>query len=238
MNYIIDVCLHLDTHLNALSQSMGAWLYVLVFAVIFCETGLVVTPLLPGDSLLFAIGALAAIPGSTLNLPLLIVLLGFAAIAGDAVNYYIGYKVGPSVFRSDTSRLLNRKHLLRAQSFYEKYGSKTIVLARFMPIIRTFAPFVAGIGQMSYRRFCTYNIVGGMVWVSICLLAGYQFGEVDFVKKHFQLVVLAIVVISILPAAIEFTRGWLRGKPETVNEVDAGSLRPGVSTVPSDAKVA
>jgi membrane-associated protein len=238
MNTVIDICLHLDTHLNAWSESLGPWLYVLVFAVIFCETGLVVTPFLPGDSLLFAVGVLAAIPGSPLNLPLLIGLLSVAAIAGDAVNYYIGYRVGPRIFNSETSWLLNRKHLFRAQSFYEKYGSKTIVLARFMPIIRTFAPFVAGIGRMTYRRFCVYNIVGGMVWVSACLLAGYEFGEVDFVKQHFQLVVLAIVVISILPAIIEIARNYVSGKSEVPVIPGDTRVRSVPVTVPSDAKVA
>jgi len=235
MNTLIDICLHLDVKLNDLSASLGPWLYLLVFAVIFCETGLVVTPFLPGDSLLFAIGVLAAIPGSPLNLPLLIILLSFAAIAGDAVNYYIGYRVGPRIFSSETSWLLNRRHLFRAQRFYEKYGSKTIVLARFMPIIRTFAPFVAGIGQMTYRRFCVYNIVGGAVWVTVCIMAGYQFSEVQFVREHFQLVVLAIVFISVLPAGIEFARKWFWGKGDAA-EIDMAP--PITAAVPSDAKVA
>src|SRR5262249_27188422 len=158
------------------------WLYVVLFAVIFCETGLVVTPFLPGDSLLFAVGALAASPNSTLSLPLLLVLMCVAAVLGDAVNYSIGYWLGPKGFKYDNSWFFNKKHLLRTQHFYEKYGSKTIVLARFIPIIRTFAPFVAGIGQMQYRRFAIYNVAGGIVWVLAFTLAGYKFADQPWVK--------------------------------------------------------
>jgi membrane-associated protein len=202
----IDIFLHLDAHLNELAGSMGGWLYVLLFLIIFCETGLVITPFLPGDSLLFAIGALAAIDGSPIHLPVILVLLTIAAIAGDAVNYAIGYRVGPRVFSSTTSRLLNKSHLLRTQQFYEKYGGKTIILARFMPIIRTFAPFVAGIGRMRYARFALFNVVGGTVWVAAFALAGYFFGNVPVVKRNFHFVIVAIIIISVMPPVIEFLR--------------------------------
>jgi membrane-associated protein len=188
---------HLDAHFQ------GPWLYLAVCLIVFCETGLVVTPILPGDSLLFAMGALAAGVHSPLSLPLLMVLLIAAAVIGDAVNYLIGYRVGPRVFRSERSRFFNRKHLLRTQEFYEKYGAKTIILARFVPIVRTFAPFVAGIAKMRYRKFGLYNVIGGVAWVSLCLVAGYLFGNVPFVSEHFELVIVAIVLISVLPMGIE-----------------------------------
>jgi membrane-associated protein len=200
---LVDLFLHLDQHLNHWAELLGPWLYAVLFVIIFCETGLVVTPILPGDSLLFAVGALAAIPDSPLSLPGLAVLLITAAVLGDAVNYWIGHWVGPRVFFSEGSRLLNKKHLFRAQRFYERYGGKTIILARFMPIIRTFAPFVAGIGRMEYRRFFAYNVVGGVLWVMTCVLGGYFFGGIPFVRDNFSLVVMAIVIISILPAVIE-----------------------------------
>jgi membrane-associated protein len=188
---------HLDVHFQ------GPWLYLAVFVIVFCETGLVVTPILPGDSLLFAMGALAAQDHSPLSLPLLMVLLIAAAVIGDAVNYLIGQRVGPRVFHSERSRFFNRKHLLRTQEFYEKYGAKTIILARFVPIVRTFAPFVAGIGQMRYRKFALYNVIGGVAWVSLCLVAGYLFGNVPFISDHFELVLVAIILISVLPMGIE-----------------------------------
>ena len=201
----IDVFLHLDQHLNAWAGDLGGWLYAVLFAVIFCETGLVVTPFLPGDSLLFAVGALASKPGSPIDLPLIAILLCAAAVLGDAVNYSIGYKLGPMVFSRD-SKLLNRNHLLRAQEFYEKYGGKTIVLARFVPIVRTFAPFVAGIGKMRYPRFAMYNIAGGVGWVLSFLLAGYFFAELPIVKDRFHYVILAIIAISLVPIAFEWWR--------------------------------
>ena len=181
-------------------------LYAVLFLIVFAETGLVVTPFLPGDSLLFAIGALGARPGlrDLINLPLITVLLIAAAIIGDAVNYWIGFKLGPAVFKREDSRLLNKKHLLRAQEFYEKYGGKTIILARFVPIVRTFAPFVAGVGRMNFFRFWVYNIVGAVAWVVICIGAGRLFGGFELVKKHFELVIIAIVVISVLPMVFEF----------------------------------
>ena len=180
--------------------------HVIIFLIIFCETGLVVTPFLPGDSLLFTIGAIGAHPESAFHLPVMAVMLVVAALLGDNTNYWIGYRLGPKVFSREDSRLLNKKHLIRAQSFYEKYGAKTIILARFVPIIRTFAPFVAGVGKMNYLRFLFFSVLGAVAWVSVCLVAGYFFGQLDFVKKHFELVIVAIVVISVIPIAIEYLR--------------------------------
>jgi membrane-associated protein len=198
--------------INHLAQSMGPWLYVLLFAVIFAETGLVAVPFLPGDSLLFAVGAVSASPSSPINLPLTAVLLVVAAIVGDAVNYWIGFKIGPKVFASEGSRLLNKKHLIEAQNFYERHGGKTIILARFVPIIRTFAPFVAGVGRMNYGKFLMFNVVGGVSWVLICLLGGWFFGNLPWVQKNFELVVVAIVLISVLPVGVELARGWLAAR--------------------------
>jgi membrane-associated protein len=200
----VDYFLHLDVQrLNALADVLGPWLYVVLFLVIFCETGLVVTPILPGDSFLFAVGAFAAIR-SPFTLLLCIVLLIVAAVLGDAVNYYVGFVVGPKVFKSEHSRLLNHKHLVRTQQFYEKYGGKTIVLARFIPIIRTFAPFVAGIGKMQYPRFAFYNIAGGSAWVLLFLLLGFFLGSLEPVQTHLSYIALAIIFISVLPIFIEF----------------------------------
>lgn len=203
---LLEYFLHPQQHLEALTVSMGPWFYLLLFAIIFCETGLVVTPILPGDSLLFAVGAFAR--PSSLSMPLLFVLLVAAAVIGDAVNYAIGYRLGPKVFKYEQSWFFNKKHLLKAQTFYEKYGSKTIILARFVPIVRTFAPFVAGIGKMRYPRFFLYNCVGAVAWVAICLESGYLFGELPWVQRHFELVVLAIVFISVLPMVVEFLLAW------------------------------
>ena len=206
LHQAVDIFLHLDQHLTQLVAQLGPWFYVLLFGVVFCETGLVVTPFLPGDSLLFAVGALAAAPGSTISVVLVLVLLSIAAVLGDAVNYQIGLRLGPTVFRSETSRWLNKRHLEHTQRFYDKYGSKTIVLARFVPIVRTFAPFVAGIGRMSYRRFATYNVVGGLVWVFLFTLAGYFFGNLPAVKTNFHYVIVAIIALSLVPPVIEFLR--------------------------------
>src|SRR5688572_27655409 len=186
-NKLIWTIFHLSPeHLNNFTTYVGPnKLYAVLFLIIFAETGLVVTPFLPGDSLLFALGAISADPGSPINLPLISGLLIVAAVVGDAVNYWVGYRIGPKVFTRENSRLLNRKHLLRAQEFYEKYGGKTIILARFVPIVRTFAPFVAGIGKMGYARFAIYNVLGGIAWVLICVGAGVIFGEMEFVKKNF-----------------------------------------------------
>ncbi|MCS7078627.1 MAG: DedA family protein [Chloracidobacterium sp.] len=213
LKYLLDLVLHLDKHLNALGGQLGGGLYVLLFLVIFCETGLVVTPFLPGDSLLFAIGALAATPTSVLNVHLVVVVLSIAAILGDTVNYWIGKKVGPAVFRSDTSRLFDRRHLDRTARFYAKYGAKTIIIARFVPIVRTFAPFVAGIGAMHYPRFLTYNIIGGVLWITSMTYAGYAFGNIPFVRKNFSLVVLGIIFVSLLPAVIEALRERFGARP-------------------------
>src|SRR5215470_313320 len=172
VNQLIEIFFHLDTHLNEWVGLMGPWIYVVLFLIIFCETGLVVTPFLPGDSLLFAVGATASITNSPLNMPLLITLLWGAAVIGDAVNYAIGLRVGPKVFFSEESRIFNKGHLLHTQHFYAKYGGKTIILARFIPVVRTFAPFVAGIGRMGYTRFALFNVAGGGAWVIAFLLAG------------------------------------------------------------------
>jgi membrane-associated protein len=217
---LIDIFLHLDQHLNEWAALLGPWLYVVLFVIVFCETGLVVTPFLPGDSLLFAVGALASIEGSVISLPLVALLLLIAAIVGDATNYYIGYRVGPRVFAKEGSRLLNKGHLLRAQRFYERHGGKTIILARFIPIIRTFAPFVAGIGQMRYGRFAAFNVVGALCWVLSFLIAGYAFGGAEVVKRNFHFVVVAIVLISVIPAVIEFfkARAELRAEAQGASE--------------------
>jgi membrane-associated protein len=214
---VLEHVLHLNKYLPDWSNQLGPWLYVILFAVIFCETGLVVTPFLPGDSLLFAVGAVIALPESTLSLPLMLAVLIAAAVLGDAVNYSLGLKIGPAVFRSEKSRLFNRKHLLRTQQFYERYGGKTIILARFIPIIRTFAPFVAGIGKMEYRRFFVYNATGGAAWVLICVFSGYFFGGFEVIQRNFELVIVAIVLISVMPMVVEFVlarRRAAKGEPE------------------------
>jgi membrane-associated protein len=205
LKHFIDIFLHLDKHLDQWANDLGSGLYGLLFLIVFCETGLVVTPFLPGDSLLFAVGALCAI-SSTISLPVIIALLFAAAVVGDAVNYAIGRRLGPAVFRSEGSWLLNKKHLLRTQGFYEKHGGKTIIIARFMPIVRTFAPFVAGIGQMRYARFFMFNVAGAGAWVLGFTLLGYFFGNQPAVKKNFTLVIIAIIIISVLPGVIEFIR--------------------------------
>ncbi|MFA5160730.1 MAG: DedA family protein [Elusimicrobiales bacterium] len=210
----VDIFFHLDTHLNTWAGSLGQWLYVVFFLVIFCETGLVVTPFLPGDSFLFAIGALSARDGSPINIGFTMLLLSVAAVAGDAVNYAIGRWTGPKVFSSETSRWLNRGHLLRAHNFYEKYGGKTIILARFIPIIRTFAPFVAGIGTMGYGKFALYNVTGGIAWVCAFLWAGNKFSNLPVVKHHFHYVIAAIIIISVIPAVVEYLRESARHKKE------------------------
>jgi membrane-associated protein len=207
MNFIrdaIDFILHIDVHLATIVSQYGAWTYGILFLIIFCETGLVVTPFLPGDSLLFATGALAAV--TDLNVVVLFVLLSIAAILGDAVNYWVGKTVGEKLF-DGRIRYLKRQHLDRTHAFYEKYGGKTIVIARFVPIVRTFAPFVAGMGSMSYGKFAMYNIAGGIVWIGSLLFAGYLFGNLPIVRDNFGLVIIAIIILSILPAIIEIIRG-------------------------------
>ena len=204
IKWVVEILLHLDTHLDSVIRNYGFWTYGIFFLIIFLETGLVVTPFLPGDSLLFAAGTFAAL--GSLDAKWLIILLSLAAIVGDTVNYWIGYRVGPKVFRKENSRFLNKKHLHRTHQFYERYGGKTIIIARFVPIIRTFAPFVAGIGSMTYGRFITYNIVGGIAWVVIFILGGYFFGNIPLVRQNFSLVIVAIIILSILPGIIEFLR--------------------------------
>ena len=200
----IDLFLHLDVHLASAIEAYGAWTYLLLFLIVFAETGLVVTPILPGDSLLFAAGAFAG-RGSLHPLVLFGILSG-AAILGDTVNYGIGKYLGGWILSRPSSRLIRREHIDRTHAFFERYGGKTIILARFVPIIRTFAPFVAGIGAMTYVRFIVYNVVGGVLWVAICVGGGYWFGGLEIVRKNFSLVVLAIVIVSVLPAAVEYLR--------------------------------
>jgi membrane-associated protein len=201
----IDMVLHLDKHLDQLVANYGPWVYAIVFLIVFAETGLVVTPFLPGDSLLFAIGALCARPNG-LSFIVAFFVLWAAAILGDTVNYWIGSYFGPKVFHKKESRWLNPKHLERTHAFYEKYGGKTIIIARFLPIIRTFAPFVAGIGRMTYPRFFAYNVIGGLVWVGLFMVAGRLFGNLAVVRNNFSLVVVGIIGVSMIPLLTEYLR--------------------------------
>ncbi|OGR60207.1 MAG: hypothetical protein A2X36_03530 [Elusimicrobia bacterium GWA2_69_24] len=210
----IDIFLHLDQHLNAWAGTLGPWLYLVLFLIIFCETGLVIAPYLPGDSLLFAVGALSATPGSPIDIFKVWLLLTAAAILGDAANYFIGHKIGPMIFNREDSLLFDRRHLLRTHRFYEKYGGKTIVLARFIPIIRTFAPFVAGIGEMSYPRFAVYNVAGAVAWTTLFLGGGHKFANLPAVKSHFHYVILGIIVISAIPVAVELYRAKFHPEPD------------------------
>ena len=216
IGYLIDVVLHLDKYLVMVINYFGAFTYVILFVVIFCETGLVVTPFLPGDSLLFAAGALAAL--GDMNVLALFLVLAAAAILGDTVNYWIGHYIGAKMFNSNNrilKRLLKKEYLERTQAFYDKHGGKTILLARFIPIIRTFAPFVAGIGRMRYGYFITYNVTGGLLWTSLFVFVGYFFGNLEFVKTNFSLVIIAIILISISPAIIEYLRSKNKTNPAT-----------------------
>jgi len=211
MQSLIDLFLHLDVHLAEFVGRYGTWVYGLLFAIIFAETGLVVTPFLPGDSLLFAAGALAAT--GALDVRWLFLLLAGAAILGNTVNYSVGHFIGPRVFRADeTHPLLNRQHLDRAHAFFEKYGGMAVVLTRFVPIIRTFVPFVAGAGAMRYSTFALFNVFGGTLWVGICLAAGYAFGNVPVVKNNFSLVALGIVAVSLIPMVVEWVRHKQKGR--------------------------
>lgn len=203
---MLDFIIHLDVHLAELFAQYGTWIYAILFIVIFCETGLVVTPFLPGDSLLFVAGSLTAISGNYVNIHFFVILLIAAAVLGDGCNYYIGRFMGEKLFRNPHSKIFKRSYLIRTQEFYEKHGAKTIVIARFIPIIRTFAPFVAGIGKMSYRWFVCYNVVGGVAWVALFMYAGYFFGELDFVKNNLSVLIVAIIFVSILPGVIEVLR--------------------------------
>lgn len=214
----IDLMLHLDRYLTEITAEYGTWTYLVLFLIVFCETGLVVTPFLPGDSLLFAAGALAGL--GSLDLGILMPLLITAAILGDTLNYSIGKWIGARAF-SQNYRFLNPKHLERTQAFYERHGGKTIVLARFVPIVRTFAPFVAGIGTMNYLRFLAYNVVGAVLWVGLFCVAGYFFGNLPLVKNNFSLVILAIIVISVLPIVWEWFQAR-RSAPPLANASEAG----------------
>ncbi len=205
-----DLLVHLDQHLAALLQQYGAWIYPILFAIIFCETGLVVTPFLPGDSLLFVAGALAATGG--IDVHLLALLLVIAGVLGNTVNYSIGYFIGPRVFHWEGSRFFNRKALERAHAFYEKHGGVTIIITRFVPILRTFAPFVAGIARMTYLRFSIYNLAGALAWVLSLLYAGYWFGNVPVVKQNLSAVIIGVIVLSVMPLVVEYVRSRLKAK--------------------------
>ncbi len=206
----VDMILHLDQHLKLLVENYGAWIYLILFLIVFCETGLVVTPFLPGDSLLFVTGAVAAVGG--MDIHLVVALLIVAAILGDSVNYSVGHYIGPRVFRQESSRWLNRKHLDRAHEFYERHGGKTIIIARFVPIIRTYAPFVAGIAAMTYRHFVVYNVSGAVLWVASLCYGGYFFGNIPLIKQNLTLVILVIIGLSLLPLILEFLRHRLRSR--------------------------
>jgi len=201
--FLIDFILHIDKHLGEIIKSYGTWTYAILFTIVFCETGLVILPFLPGDSLLFTAGSFAGL--GSLNPHILFVLISIAAILGDTVNYWIGNRLGPKVFHSE-SKFFKKEYLDRTHKFYEKYGGKTIIIARFVPIIRTFAPFVAGIGSMSYGKFITYNIVGGVVWVAIFVYSGYFLGTLTIVKNNFSLVVIVIILISVVPIITEYLK--------------------------------
>ncbi|MDR2585340.1 MAG: DedA family protein [Prevotellaceae bacterium] len=206
INFFIDFVLHLDVHLAELTAQYGIWVYAILFVIIFCETGLVVTPFLPGDSLLFASGALASMSENSLSIHIMVLLLIVAAILGDAVNYTIGQLFGTKLFSNPNSKIFKKKYLDQTHAFYEKHGGKTIILARFVPIVRTFAPFVAGMGRMTYRRFASYNVIGGVLWVTIFSYLGYFFGGLDFVRNNMGILVIVIIVISLLPAIFEVWR--------------------------------
>ncbi len=210
----IDIFMHLDQHLQLLIQNYGVWTYSVLVGIVFCETAFVVTPFLPGDSLLFTAGAIAAL--GSLNVGWLWLSLCVAAIAGDTVNYWIGSLTGQKIFETE-SRFIKREHLIKTQKFYDKYGAKTIVLARFVPIVRTFAPFVAGIGKMNYWKFISYNVVGGIAWISICLFSGYFLGNIPAVKRNFSVILIGIVIVSILPMVFEFIMHKTRAKERSLN---------------------
>ena len=209
LTQVAGLVLHLDRHLLDFATNYGAWVYVLLFVIIFCETGLVVTPFLPGDSLLFVAGTVAAT--GALNVHVLVILLVIGAVLGDSVNYSIGRWLGPRVFRMPKSWFFNPKHLHSANAFYERHGGKTIIIARFVPIVRTYAPFVAGVGAMGYRRFIGFNVVGGFVWVVLLAYGGYLFGNIPWVKQNISLVVIGIIVVSILPGVVEYLRAKRAG---------------------------
>jgi len=208
INWSMNILLHLDKYLSVIIQNYGIGTYLLLFLIIFGETGLVVTPFLPGDSILFTAGAFAAI--GSLDIKLLLLVVSIAAVLGDTVNYTIGKSIGHKIYEIENVKFIKKEHLLKARAFYEKYGAMTIIIARFIPVIRTFAPFVAGIGEMSYTKFITYNIVGAVSWAALVTLMGFYFGNLPAVKSNFALVILAIIVISIMPALFEFTKQKLK----------------------------
>jgi membrane-associated protein len=204
--FLVDFVLHIDIHLAELVRDYGVWIYGILFLIIFCETGLVVTPFLPGDSLLFVAGTLAALGSNHINVHLMVLLLIAAAILGDANNYFIGKFFGEKLFSNPNSKIFKQAYLEKTHNFYEKHGGKTIIIARFVPIVRTFAPFVGGMGKMSYRYFFSYNVIGGVSWVALFMYAGFFFGELDFVKHNLSFLIVAIIFVSILPAVIETLR--------------------------------
>ncbi|MDR1500803.1 MAG: DedA family protein [Tannerellaceae bacterium] len=206
MQYAIDFVLHIDVHLAELISLYGVWVYGILFLIIFCETGLVVTPFLPGDSLLFVAGAIASLPANNISAHLIVLALMVAAVLGDAVNYTIGRYFGKRLFANPESKVFKQAYLDKTHAFFEKYGGKTIILARFVPIIRTFAPFVAGMGRMGYRRFASFNVIGGALWVSLITYAGYFFGRLEFVRTNLEVLIFLIIIVSLLPAVIEILR--------------------------------
>lgn len=206
IRFVVDFILHIDVHLAELVAQYGIWIYAILFLILFCETGLVVTPFLPGDSLLFVAGALAALPSNDLNVHTMVALMVVAAILGDAVNYTIGRLFGDKLFSNPNSKIFRRSYLNKTHEFYERHGGKTIILARFVPIVRTFAPFVAGMGKMSYRHFALYNVSGGLLWVLLFTYAGYFFGNLPAVQENLKLLIVAIILLSIMPGVIEVWR--------------------------------
>ena len=219
-----DMLLHLDKYIDLLIRDYGMWTYLIFFIIVFCETGLVVTPFLPGDSLLFVAGTFAAL--GSLNLTWLLVILSAAAILGDTINYWIGNYIGPKVFQMQNSRVFRKEYLDRTHQFYEKYGPITIVIGRFIPIIRTFAPFLAGVGSMTYGKFLIYNVVGGILWIASFTLGGYFFGNLPFVKKNFTLVIVAIIVISVMPTVIEYLRQRRQAKAARTSPIASAKAEP------------
>jgi membrane-associated protein len=220
----VDLFLHLDKHLDSIIQNYGVFTYIILFLIIFAETGLVITPFLPGDSLLFAAGMLASRPTSPINVVWLFVLLTIAAILGDTVNYWIGKFFGPRIFRSEKARFLKRDHLEKTHAFFEKYGGKTIVIARFTPIVRTLAPFVAGVGSMTYSKFLFYNITGGILWVGVCVFGGYLFGNIPLVQKNFSLVTLLVIFLSLIPIGTEMLKSRREKKQRFASEEKTASV--------------
>lgn len=202
--YLIDIFLHLDKYLMTVTQDYGSWTYGMLFLIVFCETGLVVTPFLPGDSLLFAAGAISAL--GSLSIFKLIIVIFFATLIGDNVNYHLGKFIGKKIIEKENSRLIKKEHIEKTQGFYDKHGGSAVILARFIPIVRTFAPFVAGVGNMKYLKFLSFSMVGSLLWVSVCSMAGFFFGSLPFVKENFSIVVLAIISISLIPAVVTFIK--------------------------------